>query len=236
MALKQLIALLMPYFIGFIGVLLLIIIMIMPILMVAGVIHEVTDWIVDGVNAIGEFIGDSAEAIGEFFSSGGDISITITPDQIPEDYDLSENNPEYTSATPNGQAIANAAVDIVRLGRPYLWGSHPSGPYPDGIPAEGLDCAGFVQASIWTGTGQSPGYLTTQTISDSIGTKFMQIDCSDLQAGDIGLKRRGGSDGNNNNHTGVYLGKGLWAHAAGAKTGMVISQYKNFTICLRYNG
>jgi hypothetical protein len=28
----------------------------------------------------------------------------------------------------------------------------------------------------------------------------------------------------------------MWAHAAGKKTGMVISNYSNFKICLRYNG
>ena len=202
------------------------IIIAIPILSIAGGIMEVTDWIVGGFNAIGEFIG-------EVFDGPG---VEIKPTDIPEDFDLSINNPEYNESSPNGQAIANAAVSIVRLGYPYNWGGHPTGPGTSGVPTTGLDCAGFVQASIWTATGNSPGYLTTGTISAMIGKSFQQIDCANLQVGDIGLKRKGASTERSTNHTGVYVGNGQWAHAAGKKSGMVISNYKNFSICLRYTG
>ena len=228
---RKIMAFVISGILGFVGLMMLIIIILLPTLIIAGAIMEVTDWIKDGVNAIGEFVGDLIGGIGS-----DDLVIEIDPSDIPEDFDLSKNNPAWDKATPNGRAIAVAAVNIVRLNKPYLYGGHPTGPYPDGIPDTGLDCAGFVQASIWTGIGRNPGYLTTQAISDGIGSTFMQIDCSDLQVGDIGLKRRGGSVDGNTNHTGVYIGNNLWAHAAGKKTGMVISTYSNFKICLRYNG
>jgi hypothetical protein len=215
-----------------VSTILLLLVIFFPVIIAAGVIHEVTEYIKDGINAIGEFVGDLL-GLNDSFNLDDEGNIIF---EIPEDYDLSTDNPQYQNATPNGKAIADAAVAIVNYGPPYLYGGHPTGPGLDGIPPDGIDCAGFVMSAIWTGTGQSPGYLTTQAISDQIGTKFMEIDCKDMQAGDIGLKRRGGSVEGNTNHTGVYLGSGLWAHAAGKKAGVVISTYSNFTICLRYNG
>ncbi len=136
------------------------------------------------------------------------------------------------------QAIILAAASAVAAEVGYDYGSHPNGPGLRGIPAAGLDCAGFVQWTLWTALGGNPGYLTTQVITDRIGKDFIQIDESELLPGDIGLKRLGGSTGDNYNHTGIYAGGGYWYHAASGKNThkVVKSKYQGFTIYLRYTG
>ncbi|MCH5167613.1 MAG: C40 family peptidase [Erysipelotrichales bacterium] len=134
------------------------------------------------------------------------------------------------------QKIIAAAASAVAAKVKYSYGSHPHAAGLMGIPTSGLDCAGFVQWALWTGLGGNPGYLTTASISNKIGTDFIQISESELQPGDIGLKRTGGSDGDNYNHTGIYAGNGQWFHAAGSKTGVVRGNYSGFTIFLRYKG
>lgn len=134
------------------------------------------------------------------------------------------------------QKIVAAAASAVAAKTKYSYGSHPHGPGLTGIPSAGLDCAGFVQWALWTGLGGNPGYLTTQVISNKIGTDFIQISESELQPGDIGLKRTGGSEGNNYNHTGIYVGNNQWIHASNSKTGVIRGSYSEFTIFLRYKG
>ncbi len=136
------------------------------------------------------------------------------------------------------KAIIEAAAAAVAAEVPYSYGSHPFGSGLRGIPEAGLDCAGFVQWALWTGLGGNPGRLTTQVITDKIGKDFIQISASELKPGDIGLKRLGGSTGDNYNHTGIYAGNGSWFHASsGKKTHKVVkSNYTSFTIYLRYKG
>lgn len=136
------------------------------------------------------------------------------------------------------KAIIEAAAAAVAAEVPYSYGSHPFGSGLRGIPEAGLDCAGFVQWALWTGLGGNPGRLTTQVISDKIGKDFIQISASELKPGDIGLKRLGGSTGDNYNHTGIYAGNGSWFHASsGKRTHKVVkSNYSGFTIYLRYKG
>lgn len=144
----------------------------------------------------------------------------------------------FENLSSDRQAIIQAASAAVAAEVKYDYGSHPNGPGLRGIPSAGLDCAGFVQWALWTGLGGNPGYLTTQAISDRIGKDFIEISESELLPGDIGLKRLGGSHGDNYNHTGIYAGDGYWFHASsGKKTHKVVkSKYTAFTIYLRYTG
>lgn len=143
----------------------------------------------------------------------------------------------YENLSESRQNIINAAASAVAANIPYSYGSHPYGAGIRGIPEDGLDCAGFVQWALWTGLGGNPGYLTTAAISSKIGTDFIEISESELQPGDIGLKRLGGSQGDDYNHTGIYAGNGQWFHAAGGRTKKVVrSNYSGYTIFLRYKG
>ncbi|MDE5630443.1 MAG: C40 family peptidase [Bacilli bacterium] len=191
------------------------------IVLIIGIISPVAGGIMDLTEKVGEFFDAVGDFVGNLF--GGSDAYDILTDLV-EDYDsLSEEQKKIV-------IIAASALE-----RNYNWGGHPNGPGYDGFPTTGLDCAGFVQWVLWTAYGMNPGYLTTSSISDLIGSKFQEIDESELQPGDIGLKFRG-SKVNVTNHTGIYAGNGNWIHAAGAKQGVINSKYKNFTIFLRYVG
>ncbi len=191
------------------------------IVLIMGIVSPIAGGIMDLTEKVGEFF----DAVGDFMGNlfGGTNAYDILTDLV-EDY---ENLPE------DKRKIVTAAASA--LGQNYNWGGHPSGPGYDGYPATGLDCAGFVQWALWTAYGTNPGYLTTSSISDLIGTKFEEISEEELQPGDIGLKFRG-SRVDENNHTGIYAGNGNWIHAAGAESGVVNSKYKGFTIYVRYVG
>lgn len=191
------------------------------IVLIMGIVSPIAGGIMDLTEKIGEFFDAVGDFLGDLF--GGTNAYDILTDLV-EDYDnLSEEQKNIVT-------VAASA-----LGRNYNWGGHPRGPGIDNFPDTGLDCAGFVQWVLWTAYGSNPGYLTTEAISDLIGTKFVEISESELQPGDIGLKFRGARVGVTN-HTGIYAGNGQWIHAAGSKSGVINSKYKNFTIYLRYVG
>lgn len=150
------------------------------------------------------------------------------------DQDIIDDIPDYDTLSSDRKAIIDAAISA--LGRNYKLGGHASSPGLAGIPTSGLDCSGYVEWVLWTGLGEYPGRLTTQSISDTIGSKFIEISEDELQPGDIGLKRTGGSSDGNYNHTGIYAGNGYWFHAASSKKGIIRSKYKSFKIYLRYVG
>ena len=66
----------------------------------------------------------------------------------------------------------------------------------------------------------------------NIGTIFEEIPESELKPGDIGLKHKNSGS----NHTGIYAGNGMWLHAANSTSGLIKSNYKSFTVYLRYVG
>lgn len=167
-------------------------------------------------------------------TAGDSVSSTNGSQAYPGAPELIGETPNFEELSAIRQAMITAAASAV--GRPYTFGNHPNGAGLSGIPAGGLDCAGYVQWVIWTATGTNPGYLTTGGISSMIGGKFIKIDASEVLPGDIGLKRMGGSTDKDTNHTGIYAGNGEWYHASGKKTGIVKNGYKNFTIYLRYVG
>ena len=221
LTLKALSPIIVPALLGIFGFLMSLVIMLAPIMIVAGGIMEITDKIKGWVDTVVEAVtGDNSEII------IGNVDV---------DY-LLEKIPNYAQLDVTRQNILRAGAEVIASNYPYKWGGHPSGPGLKGVPSTGLDCAGFVQYALWTGTGSSPGYLTTGTIDNQIGTNFIQVDCIHAKPGDIGLKRHGGSTKTSTNHTGIYAGNGLWMHAASSNTGIVMSTYSNFTICLRYKG
>ena len=191
------------------------------IVLIIGIVSPIAGGIMDLTEKVGEFFDAVGDFIGDHF--GGSDAYDIITDLI-EDYDnLSEEQKKIV--------ITAASA----LGQRYNWGGHPTGPGYDGFPSTGLDCAGFVQWVLWTAYGVNPGYLTTSSISDLIGSKFKEVSKDELQPGDIGLKFRGSKVGVTN-HTGIYVGNGNWIHAAGSKQGVINSKYKSFTIFLRYVG
>lgn len=159
-------------------------------------------------------------------------------DNQEQSANMASSTENFENLSKNRQDIILAAASAVSAKVQYNYGSHPNGPGLRGIPSAGLDCAGFVQWALWTGLGGNPGYLTTQAISDRIGKDFIRIEYEDLLPGDIGLKREGGSYGDNYNHTGIYAGDDYWYHASsGKRTHQVVkSKYQEFTIYLRYVG
>lgn len=183
----------------------------------------------DVVESADDGIGEVVEWVVDLFTFDNANQETTTQiiSEIPGFENLNESR----------QKIIIAAASAVAEKIPYSYGSHPHSAGLMGIPTAGLDCAGFVQWSLWTGLGGNPGYLTTLAISNKIGIDFIEISESELQPGDIGLKRLGGSEEGNYNHTGIYAGNNQWFHATGGNTKKVVrGNYTGFTIYLRYVG
>lgn len=123
----------------------------------------------------------------------------------------------------NVQRILTIALSL--CGRiPYDWGGKPSQPGYDTSwwtyneetgRQRGLDCSGFVQWVFMTAGYDSA--TTDKLISTySIRENLQDISADELQPGDIGLMKNN-SEGTN--HTGIYLGNGLWIHcSSGAHT------------------
>lgn len=113
---------------------------------------------------------------------------------------------------------------------PYDWGGKPSHAgydtswwkyNSDKGRQNGLDCSGFVQWAFMT--AGYPKYITDQLISTySIRENLQDIDASELEPGDIGLMK---NDNNGTNHTGIYLGNGLWIHCSSGKHTVTVSEY-----------
>ena len=196
---------------------------------VVAICGPVVGGFLDVVESIDDGFGEVVEWVADIFSFDN-VNQEKTTKMISE-------IPGFENLNEKRQQILLAAASAVAEKIPYSYGSHPHSAGLMGVPSEGLDCAGFVQWALWTGLGGNPGYLTTLAISNKIGTDFIEITESELQPGDIGLKRRGGSEEGNYNHTGIYAGNDQWFHATGGKTKKVVrNNYAGFTIYLRYVG
>ncbi len=192
------------------------------------VLGPVLGGFIDVVEGVGDTVGGAFESAGNFLFGENEANVAI---------DLVTQVPDYEELSEARQKIVSAAASAVAAKIPYQLGSHASGPGLENIPSSGLDCSAFVEWAIWTGTGTRPGYLTTAVISSRIGKDFIVISKDQLQPGDIGLKRRGGSSDDNYNHTGIYAGNGQWFHASGGSTRKVVrNNYGGFKIYLRYVG
>lgn len=203
------------------------------IVLFVAVLGPVLGGFLDVVNTVSSFVGDTLDYVGELAHNL--FNGTASSEQIEKI--LTEVVDDYDNISEKRKNIVNTAISI--LGYSYSYGASITGPDFKGLDSQGIDCSSYVQWVLWTalGTNPSAGKLTTQSISDSIGSSFIEISKDELQPGDIGLKRLGGSDPENNNynHTGIYMGSDQWAHASSSK-GVVVNNYKGFTIYLRYVG
>lgn len=182
-----------------------------------------------------DVVEDVSDAVGGAFETAGNF--LFGEDEIDTAMGIVTEIPDYGDLSGSRQKMLSAAASAVAAKIPYQLGSHASGPGLEGIPSAGLDCSAFVEWAIWTGTGNKPGYLTTEVITNRIGKDFIIISKDQLKPGDIGLKRRGGSTDDNFNHTGIYAGNDQWFHASGGSTRKVVrNNYRGFTIYLRYVG
>ena len=212
--------------VGFCAFLFIIVIFIAVLGPVLGGFIDIVNTVVSFVSDVVDYIGDLAHNLFNGTASSEQIEKILT--EVVDDYDNLSDKRKNT---------VNVAVSI--LGYSYNYGSSITGPNFEGLDSQGIDCSSYVQWVLWTALGTNPaaGKLTTQAISDSIGSSFIEISKDELQPGDIGLKRLGGSYPENNdyNHTGIYMGSDQWAHASSGK-GVVVNKYTGFTIYLRYVG
>lgn len=186
--------------------------------------------LVEKLSNVVNVITDTAKDVFDFFGSFGEID----EEKVIENVKQTEGWDQLDSLTQN-MLIAAATAAAKKV--PYHLGGHPEGSGIEGIPNSGLDCAGYIQWIIWTATGSNPGHLTTAEITNRIKKDFIEVPKDQLRPGDIGLKKKGGSDIENSdfNHTGMYAGNGLWYHESSLK-GAVKAKYSGFTVYLRYKG
>ena len=107
-----------------------------------------------------------------------------------------------STGTELGKEIAAYALQYV--GTPYKWGGKS--------PETGFDCSGFVQYIF----GQF-GYQTSRVANDAL-SDGVHVDPADLQPGDLLCFYSGN---NYVGHLGIYVGDGLFVHAANSVTGVV---------------
>lgn len=119
-----------------------------------------------------------------------------TPEPTPEP--AATPAPAVTTATnPNGQAIANTAMQYI--GVPYVWAGTS--------PETGFDCSGLVYYVY----GQYG--ISLNRVAQSMYYNGEAVDLNALQPGDILLF---GSSVYNIWHAGLYIGNGQFIHAAGS--------------------
>lgn len=112
---------------------------------------------------------------------------------------------------------------------PYEWGGKASLPGYDptwwtfdektGLQ-KGLDCSGFVQWAYLTAGAENRILNQLQSTNMIMNSDFKKISLSELQPGDIGVKK-----GVKVNHTGIYAGNGLWFHCSSESNTVVLSRY-----------
>lgn len=196
------------------SLLLIIVVILILVGPVIGGVMYLTDKIVEMYSYV-------TNAVGEFFE---DISLDIINSISYQD--MLNDTPDYNSLSKERQELISTA--LLLIGMPYEWGAKPNGPGLTGVPKEGLDCSGFVKWVYWTVLDKQPGFTGTAHIWGN-NTELVEISYSELQPGDIGVRRSNGSG-----HTGIYAGNGMWIHEAGEATGCVRNYYKNFTKFYRH--
>ncbi len=118
-----------------------------------------------------------------------------------------------------------SGVEAVRLaytfsGVPYVWG---------GASRSGMDCSGFVKV-VWEMMGRSlPRTAREQALVGQL------VDVRDLQPGDrLYFNCKGGPV----DHTGIYVGNGMFIHASSSRGGVGVDpldspRYRSSLVCIR---
>lgn len=112
-----------------------------------------------------------------------------------------------TQANTAGGAIVNTAMKYI--GIPYVWG---------GYSLSGLDCSGFVKA-VFASHGISLPRVSRDQANVGASVSFDQ-----LQAGD---RLYFACKGSVVDHTGIYMGNGMFIHASGSRGGVGVDSLVN---------
>ena len=97
------------------------------------------------------------------------------------------------------------------MGYPYVWGGKS--------PSTGFDCSGLVYYVY-----KQFGYSIHRIAGDQAGDG-VHVDPDDLQPGDILCFY---SSADYIGHSAIYIGNGLFVHAANSRTGVVISDLSGY--------
>jgi len=121
-------------------------------------------------------------------------------------------------ADPSGTEAVRIAYSF--SGVPYVWG---------GESASGMDCSGFVR-TVWAMMGRKlPRTAREQAL---VGE---WVDIPDLQPGDrLYFNCKGGAV----DHTGIYVGNGMFIHASSSRGGVGVDplnspKYRSSLVCIR---
>lgn len=141
--------------------------------------------------------------------NGKDYSGTSDPAEIYQKYVVETGEAEKT---PLGAQIV--AFTLQFNGGEYVWGG--------ASPEVGFDCSGMMYYVY----GQF-GYSIMRTASMQYKYNGVNVDFADLQAGDMVFFHPDG--GTNVSHVGMYIGDGLFIHAASRSSGIKVSSlYSNY--------
>jgi len=118
------------------------------------------------------------------------------------DYDLVAVKKGPANGNGIGQQVIQAALKYV--GVPYVWG---------GSSWNGLDCSGFVK-SVYANFG-----VELPRVSRDQANVGVQVSSGDLQSGD---RLYFACNGPEVDHTGIYMGNGLFIHASSRRGGVAV--------------
>lgn len=161
--------------------------------------------------------GDSVSIIG--INNGWyKIVTSVGTGYMRSDYiDITSGGPTYTTDTRDadsnyslGQQIANFALQFE--GYKYVYGEES--------PSKGFDCSGLVYYVY----GQF-GYKMERRASLQCKNNGRYVSRSELQPGDLVFFTQNGSTAS---HVGIYIGNDHYIHASTAKTGVKISELKEY--------
>lgn len=172
------------------------------------------------------------------------IGIAGTPLSESQIAALISSNPNWSDLSPARKAIMaqcmqlDHGINYDRKGFPYFWGGHAYGKGISGVNPNGMDCSGFVAWVYWSVFDMSDFPDTTSRINSELPrnpqfTKEIYTSSSQLEPGDIVLKRDGGSTEGSTNHVLIYAGKDpdtgadMFFHESGKNNGYQYSTYNS---------
>lgn len=144
---------------------------------------------------------------------------------------------EYASYIEGAEGIRKTIIQtaLSLVGRvPYEWGGKASHPGYDTLwwsyneengLQHGLDCSGFVQWTYMTSGFPSDIYGKLHSTKAILSSSLKRVSKENLKPGDVGVTNRLGT-----NHTGIYIGDGLWCHCSSDKKTVTVGRYGNFSV------
>lgn len=148
---------------------------------------------------------------------GYEYTGTQSPAEI---YDLYIKQTGEEDRNPKGSAIVKKTLSY--LGLPYVWGGSN--------PETGFDCSGLVNYVY-----AKFGYTITRVAEYQYKLDGKYVKFSELQAGDLVFFHSPG-DKTDISHVGMYICGGLFVHASGKGTGIIVSSLYQTKFQERYAG